>query len=181
MAKIRLAFVAGLAGWLLVKLYGLGSWTWEQSNQVGLFINLAFVTGIAAYAGYAHRKIEGFFSRWKPAARTTLLYSLILSIVMGSWYYAIVPETIELRKQEQLEMLQAFVEDAEQLQTMKDTNPAMAAMSPDEIFTQQAANIEVFFSPVFFMGTVLMVWIFSGALLSAVFSWLMPRIWNQAP
>jgi CHASE3 domain sensor protein len=100
---------------------------------------------------------------------------------MGSWYYAIVPETIELRKQEQLEMLQAFVEDAEQLQTMKDTNPTMAAMSPDEIFTQQAANIEVFFSPVFFMGTVLMVWIFSGALLSAVFSWLMPRIWNQAP
>ena len=178
MGKIRFAFAFGIAAWLVIKIYGLGTWTWEQSNQVGLFVNLAFVTGIAAYAAYTHRKIEGFFQRWKPAARTTLFYSLSLSIVMGMWYYALVPETIALRKQEQLDMLQAFVQDADQLQAMKETNPAMAAMTSDEIYTQQAANIDVFFSPVFFMGTVLMVWIFSAAGLSAVFTQLMPRIWN---
>ena len=33
MAKIRLLFAAGVAGWFALKLYGLGTWTWEQSNQ----------------------------------------------------------------------------------------------------------------------------------------------------
>ena len=179
MGKIRIAFVAGLVSWLLLKLYGLGTWTWDQSDQAGMFLNLAFVTGIAAYAAYCHRNAEGFFHRWKPIARVTLLYSLSLCLVMGLWYYVLVPETIELRKQEQLDMLRAFVDDADQLQAMKDGNPALSAMSANEIFEQQAANIEVFFSPIFFLGTVLMVWIFSGALLSALFTALMPRIWNR--
>ena len=50
-----------------------------------------------------------------------------------------------------------------------------------EIFTQQAANLEVFFSPLFFIGTVLMVWIFTAAVLSAIFAAVMPRIWNAHP
>ena len=100
---------------------------------------------------------------------------------MGIWYYALVPETINQRKKEQLELLEEFVNDPNALGAVQDSNAALGQQSSEEIFTQQAANLEVFFSPLFFIGTVLMVWIFTAAVLSAIFAAVMPRIWNAHP
>ena len=181
MAKIRLLFAAGIAGWLVLKLYGLGIWTWEQSNQVGILWNLAFVTAVAALMGYIHRNVEVFLVRWKNVAKTTVLYGLVLSCSMGIWHYALVPETINQRKKEQLELLEEFVNDTNALGAVQDSNATLGQQSAEEIFTQQAANLEVFFSPHFFIGTVLMVWICTAAVLSAIFAAVMPRIWNAQP
>ena len=30
MGKIRFAFAFGIAAWLVIKIYGLGTWTWEH-------------------------------------------------------------------------------------------------------------------------------------------------------
>lgn len=181
MAKIRLLFAAGIAGWFALKLYGLGTWTWEQSNQAGILWNLACVTSFAALLGYIHRDVDVFLVRWKNAAKTTVLYGFLLSCSMGLWYYALVPETIEQRKTEQLELLEAFVNDSEALADVQSTNATLGQQSADEIYAQQAENLEVFFSPVFFIGTVLMVWIFTAAVLAAIFAAVMPRIWNTQP
>ena len=181
MAKIRLAFALGLSFWFMSKLYGLGTWTWEQSNQVGIFLNLAWLTGIAGYAAYLHRGMPSFINRWKLTAKSAVLYSLLLTCTMGLWYYAFVPETIELRKQEQLTLLEQFVNDPTELAAVRDANSALRALSPEQILEQQTANLELFFSPLFFLGTVLMVWIFSAAIISALFAAAIPRIWNEAP
>ena len=181
MAKIRVLFATGIAAWFALKLYGLGTWTWEQSNQAGIFWNLACVTSIAALLSYIHRAEEAFLVRWKHVAKTTVLYSFLLSCSMGIWYYGLVPETIEQRKTEQLDLLESFVNDSEALSDVQRTNTTLGRQSADEIFAQQAANLEVFFSPVFFIGTVLMVWIFTGAALAAIFAAVMPKIWNAQP
>ena len=181
MAKIRLLFAAGIAGWFALKLYGLGTWTWEQSNQAGILWNLACVTSVAALLGFVHRHEHMFLHRWKSMAKTTVLYSFLLSCSMGLWYYGLVPETIEQRKKEQLELLEVFVNDSEALADVQSANATLGQQSADEIYAQQAENLEVFFSPVFFIGTVLMVWIFSAAVLAAIFAAVMPRIWNAPP
>lgn len=181
MAKIRLLFGTGIAAWFAIKLFGLGTWTWEQSNQAGIFWNLACVTGIAALLSYVHRSESTFIQRWKNVAKTTVLYGLVLSCSIGIWYYALVPETISQRKKEQLELLQEFVNDPNALGAVQDSNVALGHQSAEEIFAQQAANLEIFFSPLFFIGTVLMVWIFTAAVLSAIFAAVMPRIWNAHP
>ena len=181
MAKVRVLFATGIAAWYALKLYGLGTWTWEQSNQAGILWNLACVTSIAALLGYIHRDEAVFLMRWKNVAKTTVLYSFLLSCSMGIWYYGIVPETIEQRKTEQLELLEAFVSDPEALADVQSTNTTLGRQSADEIYAQQEANLEVFFSPVFFIGTVLMVWIFTAAALAATFAAVLPKIWNERP
>ena len=178
MAKIRLLFTAGITGWFALKLYGLGTWTWEQSNQAGILWNLACVTSVAALMSYIHRNADVFLDRWKNVAKTTVLYSFLLSCSMGLWYYGRVPETIEQRKTEQLELLEAFVNDPEALADVQSTNATLGQQSADEIYAQQAENLEVFFSPVFFIGTVLMVWIFTAAAPAAIFTAVIPKIWN---
>jgi hypothetical protein len=97
---------------------------------------------------------------------------------MGIWYYGLVPETIEQRKTEQLELLEQFVNNPAALEDVQRTNTTLGRQSADDIYAQQAANLEVFFSPVFFIGTVLMVWIFTAAALAAIFTAVMPKIWN---
>ena len=181
MAKIRQIFAVGIAGWFVLKLHGLGTWTWEQSNQAGILWNLAFVTSVAALMGYIHRNVDVFLVRWKNVAKTTVLYGLVLSCSMGIWYYALVPKTINQRKKEQLELLEEFINDHNALGAIQDSNAALGQQSAEEILAQQAANLEVFFSPLFFIGTVLMVWIFTAAVLSAIFAAVMPRIWNAHP
>lgn len=181
MAKIRVLFATGIAAWFAIKLYGLGTWTWEQSNQAGIFWNLACVTGIAALMAYMHRDERAFLHRWKSTAKTTVLYGFLLSCSMGIWYYAVVPETLNQRKEEQLQLLRDFVNNPEALGAVQGTNATLGQQSAEEIYAQQAANLEVFFSPLFFIGTVLMVWIFSAAALSAIFAAIMPRIWNAQP
>ena len=181
MAKIRLLFATGIAAWFAIKLYGLGMWTWEQSNQAGILWNLACVTSVAALMGYIHRNEDVFLVRWKNVAKTTVLYSFLLSCSMGLWYYGLVPETIEQRKTEQLKLLEAFVNDSDALADVQSTNTTLGQQSADEIYAQQAENLEVFFSPIFFIGTVLMVWIFSAAVLAAIFAAVMPKIWNARP
>ncbi len=181
MAKIRLVFATGIALWFAIKLYGLGTWTWEQSNQAGIFLNLACVIGIAALLGYEHKDKSPFLERWKEIAKAAVLYSVLLSSSMGIWYYIFVPETINQRKAAQLELLEAFVNDSNALNAMYGTNAGLASQSADEIYAQQVATIEVFFSPLFFIGTVLLVWIFAAAVISALFAAAMPRIWNGSP
>ncbi|MBO74821.1 MAG: hypothetical protein CMD33_06085 [Flavobacteriales bacterium] len=178
MAKIRLLFGTGIVAWFAIKLYGLGTWTWEQSNQAGIFWNLACVTGVAALAALAHRNKTVFIERWKSVAKTTVLYSVLLTCSMGIWYYGMVPETLNQRKEEQLNLLKEFVNDPTELAELQNTNAALDPQSIDVIYAQQAANIEVFFSPLFFLGTVLLIWIFVAVILSAVFAAIMPRIWD---
>lgn len=181
MAKVRLVFALGLVSWVLAKLYGLGSWTWEQSNQAGILLNLAWVTGLSGYAAYHHRALPHFIERWKTTAKSAVLYSLLLTAIMGLWYYVLVPETIELRMREQLTLLEEFVNNPVELAAVQQANSALNAQSPQEILAQQKANLELFFSPLFFLGTVLMVWIFAAALISALSAAAIPRIWNETP
>ena len=58
--------------------------------------------------GYIHRNESTFIQVWKNVAKTTVLYGFLLSCSMGLWYYALVPETINQRKTEQLELLQGI-------------------------------------------------------------------------
>ena len=178
---MRLAFALGVLSWVLVKLYGLGTWTWEQSNQAGILLNLAWFTGLSGYAAFLNRKMPSFVTRWKTTSKAALLYSLFLTCTMGMWYYVLVPESIQQRKLEQLTILENFVNNPTELAAVQEANSALSAQSAGQILEQQAANLELFFSPLFFLGTVLMVWIFTGVLISVVMAAIIPRIWNREP
>ncbi len=47
----------------------------------------------------------------------------------------------------------------------------------EEVYTQQAENLNVFFSPVFYLGTVAMAWVFASLIITAIFTWVWERVW----
>ena len=67
MDKSWFLLLVALASWITLKIIGLGTWTWEASNQYGILLNLGWLTVISAMEAYhAHRTAKRAFStRWK--------------------------------------------------------------------------------------------------------------------
>ena len=167
-----------LISWIALKFLGLGSWTWETSNQYGIFLNLGWLTVISAMESYhALQRETNFLDRWKSSARKALRYSLLLIPTLGIWYYAIVPESIEQRKNQQLQLLESMTSDPVLFAQFLASNPALADRTPQEVYNQQAENIQVFFSPIFYLGTVAMAWVFGALIVTAIFTWIWGRVW----
>lgn len=177
----KVLLLLGLATWVGLKWWGLGTWTWEVSNQTGIFLNLGWVTIIAAY--HAHRLLKSdldYFSRWKICAKKTLAFVVLLVITMGVWHFVWVPEPMETRKIEQLELLEEWIYDDAALAAFRSANPNLAEVTSESIYAQQAESIETMFSPLFYLGMVTMAWAFAALSITAVFSLVFPKIWQKA-
>lgn len=175
-------FLLGLASWLLIKWVGLGTWTWETSNQAGIFSNLGWITIIAAYHAMQSRVSEsGFLDRWKLTARKTLTFSAALVLTMGLWHFVFVPEPMELRKQGQLRLLEEMIQDETAIQAFRSQQPALSHLDNQAIMDRQAESIETLFSPLFYTGMVAMAWIFTSLIVSAIFAFILPKIWGVSP
>jgi hypothetical protein len=175
----KVLFLLGLASWLLIKWFGLGTWTWETSNQAGIFSNLGWITIIAAYHAMQSR-ISGrvFLERWKLTARKTMTFSAVLVATMGLWHFVFVPEPMEQRKKEQLQLLEEMIQDESALQAFRNQQPTLSNLDNQAIFDRQADSIETLFSPLFYTGMVAMAWIFTSLIVSGIFAFILPKIWG---
>ena len=178
----KVLFLLGLASWLFIKWIGLGTWTWESSNQAGIFSNLGWITVIAAYHAMQSRVSgNGFLERWKLTARKTLIFSAALVVTMGLWHFVFVPEPMEQRKKEQLQLLEEMIQNESALQAFRNQQPTLSNLDNQSIFDRQADSIETLFSPMFYMGMVAMAWIFTSLIVSAIFAFILPKIWGVSP
>jgi len=100
-----------------------------------------------------------------------------LILTLGLWYYGVVPDAIEQRKEQQLELLGSMTNDPVAFAQFIASNPALADRTSEEVYTQQAENLNVFFSPVFYLGTVAMAWVFASLIITAIFTWVWERVW----
>jgi len=182
MDSSKILFLLGLVSWLGFKWFGLGTWTWETSNQVGIFSNLGWLTVIAAHHAMKSRIFaEGFLYRWKQTARQTLIFAVTLVFTMGLWHFVFVPEPMEQRKQDQLQLLEQMVQDETALAAFRNQQAALSHLDAQTIFDQQSESIETLFSPLFYMGMVAMAWIFTSLIVSAIFAFILPKIWGVSP
>ena len=178
MDKSWLLLLVALASWITLKIIGLGTWTWEASNQYGILLNLGWLTVISAMEAYnAIDQDSSFITRWKISARKALRYAVFLILTLGFWYYGVVPDAIEQRKEQQLELLGSMTNDPVAFAQFIASNPALADRTSEEVYTQQAENLNVFFSPVFYLGTVAMAWVFASLIITAIFTWVWARVW----
>jgi hypothetical protein len=58
------------------------------------------------------------------------------------------------------------------------SSPQLLDADRSEIVERQHANIEVFFSPVFYIGMATLAWSFIGLIVSAIFAFIWPKIWS---
>tara|TARA_B100000768_G_C11283389_1_gene380177 strand:+ start:1250 stop:1795 length:546 start_codon:yes stop_codon:yes gene_type:complete len=180
MDKLRLLFVIGPVAWFSLKYYGLGSWTWETSTKIGILLNLAFLTLIAASAthnAYKRHRTD-FLYRWKGAARTTLIYALIIPAALGCWYYGYASQALKNRQELQNERVEQQIMDDDNFAQLIATNPQLKDEERATIIERQQSNIAIFFSPVFYLGMATLAWSFIGLIVSAVFALIWPRIWG---
>lgn len=170
----------GILCWIAAKVYGLGTWSWEVSNQVGSLINLGFMTAIAARAAYTsfQNGTKHFLDHWKEAAKPSVFFAFLLTAVMGSWYYVAAPGTIAQRKAQQIEVISDFFNDPQSFEAFVAEHPEFKGKDPNQMLSTQIENIDIYFSPLFYLGIAMMTWIFTGMLLAACFTLLIPRIWK---
>jgi hypothetical protein len=180
MDKLRLLFFAGPAAWFGLKYYALGTLTWENSTKFGILLNFGFLTLVAAISTHrAYRlQAEDFIERWKQAARKTLSYALILPVVLGAWYYGIASDALESRIILKKEQATDQIMDDESFAQLAASSPQLLDADRTEIAERQHANIEVFFSPIFYIGMATLAWSFVGLILSAIFALIWPKIWS---
>ena len=180
MDKLRLLFFAGPLTWLALKYYALGTWTWENSTKFGILLNLAFVTIVAAYATHLAYKSHGhdFLERWKQVSRKTLTYALIMPAILGLWYYFLAADALASRQTLKKNQATEQIMDETAFAEMVATNPQLLDTDRNEIIKRQHANIDVFFSPVFYIGMATLAWSFVGLILSAIFALILPKIWT---
>ena len=179
MGRLRLLFVIGPIAWFTLKYLALGSWTWEASTKWGILLNLGFLTVVAAVATHQAYvdHAQDFLSRWKGASRKTLQYALILPVSLGAWYYGIAADALQSRMRMQKDQVAIQILDDVHFEKITDENPQLLLENRQEIVDRQHANIEVFFSPIFYIGMATMAWSFAGLMVSAIFALIWPKIW----
>lgn len=180
MDKLRLLFFAGPAAWFGLKYYALGTWTWENSTKFGILLNLGVLTVVSAVATHrAYRLHPGdFLERWKRAARKTLSYALVLPFALGAWYYGIASDALNNRVELKKEQATEQIMDDEIFAQLAASSPQLLDADRKEIKERQHANIDLLFSPVFFVGMATLAWSFVGLALSAIFALIWPKIWS---
>ena len=179
MGRLRLLFLIGPIAWFTLKYLALGSWTWEASTKGGILLNLGVLTIVAAvgtHQAYVDHS-QDFLSRWKGAARKTLQYALILPVSLGIWYYGIASDALQSRKQLQKDQVEMQILDDENFEKITAGNPQLLLENRQEIVDRQHANIEIFFSPIFYIGMATMAWSFAGLIVAAIFALIWPKIW----
>lgn len=181
MDKLRLLFIAGPATWFGLKYFALGTWTWENSTKFGILLNLGFITLIAALAAHeAHGEKTGdFIERWKHASRKTLSYALVLPFLLGAWYYGLASDALDNRVALKKEQATEQIMNNESFEQLVASSPQLLDADRSEIVERQHANIEVFFSPVFYIGMATLAWSFIGLIVSAIFAFIWPKIWSS--
>ena len=179
MDKLRLFYVGGPLAWLALKYYALGTWTWEDSTQYGILLNLALLTSVAAFGTHEAYQRYGtdFLERWKHASRKTLSFALLLPLGLGLWYYGIASDALEARKTQKMQQVEAQILNDENFETLARENPVLLESDRASIVQRQQSNIEVFFSPVFYLGMAAMAWSFTGLFIAAIFAFIWPKIW----
>ncbi len=179
MDKLRLLYVGGPLAWLAMKYYALGTWTWEDSTQYGILLNLAFLTSVAALGTHHAYQQHGldFLERWKFASRKTLSFALLLPLGLGIWYYGIASDALEARKAIKMQQVEAQILNDASFEELVTDNPLLLESDRVSIVQRQQSNIEVFFSPVFYLGMAAMAWSFTGLFIAAIFAFIWPKIW----
>ena len=166
MDKLRLLFIAGPATW-----FGL---------KFGILLNLGFITLIAALAAHqAHGEKTGdFIERWKHASRKTLSYALVLPFLLGAWYYGTASDALDNRVALKKEQATEQIMNDDSFAQLVASSSQLLDADRSEIVERQHANIEVFFSPVFYIGMATLAWSFIGLIVSAIFAFIWPKIWS---
>ena len=180
MGRIRLISFFGLIGWFAIKFMVLGIWSWETSTSAGFFWHLLVVTVLAAFSAQINTQsmLMGCFDRWKAAARATVGYAILATAAMGAWYFVIANGGLEARKQEQIDNVYAALGTNEAFQNLVATQPELEGLSRESILETQLNNLDVFYSPLLYLGLAMLAWMCISMLLSAVVDVLWQAIWR---
>ncbi|MGY8942292.1 MAG: hypothetical protein ACKVJH_09700 [Flavobacteriales bacterium] len=183
MGRIRLISFFGLIGWFAIKFMVLGLWSWETSTSAGFFWHLLVVTVLAAFSAQINTQsmLMGFFDRWKAAARATVGYAILATAAMGAWYFVIAKGGLEARKQEQIDNVYTALGTNEAFQKLVATQPELEGLSRESILETQLNNLDVFYSPLLYLGLAMLAWMCISMLLSAVVDVLWQAIWRTDP
>ena len=180
MGSIRLISFLGLIGWFAIKFMALGIWSWETSTSAGFFWHLLVVTALAAFSAKINTpsRLMGFLGRWKSAARATVGYTILATVAMGAWYFVIAKGGLEARRQEQIDNVYAALGTNEAFQKLVATQPELEGLSRESILETQLNNLEVFYSPLLYLGLAMLAWMCISMLLSAVVDLIWQVIWR---
>ena len=181
MDKSLILSLCGLLGWFVLKVLGLGTWTWETSISFGVLWHFTVMTALSIQGAHAGRleSSEHFLERWKIIGRQTSRHALFISIGMGLWYYAISPGALETQKRSQIEQVQQALGTPESYANLQALQPELDGRTRDEILSTQLNNLDVFYSPQFFIGLSLLLWLFVGLFIAALMDFIWQRVWSQ--
>ena len=181
MDKSLVISLLGLLGWFVLKVLGLGTWTWETSISAGVLWHFTAMTTLSVVGARENWKQQGehFLERWKNSGRKTARHALIISIGMGLWYYIIAPGALETQKRLQIEKVHQALGNPETYAELQALQPELEHRTRDEVLATQMNNLNVFYSPQFFIGLSLLLWLFVGLISAALMDLIWQRIWSR--
>lgn len=181
MGKSSAISLIGLAGWFALKLYGLGTLPWESSITMGVLWHFTTFIALAVFgarAGFQSQE-EHFLDRWKSSAQGTARHALLVSVAMGLWYYIIAPGALENQKRSQIEQVQQALGNSSSFESLQAAQPELSHLSREDVLKTQMNNLDVFYSPVFFIGLSLLMWLFVSLFSAALMDLIWQRIWSH--
>ena len=98
---------------------------------------------------------------------------------MGLWYYVIAPGALENQKRSQIEQVQQALGDQNSFEVLQVAQPELSHLSREDVLKTQMNNLDVFYSPVFFIGLSLLMWLFVGLFSAALMDLIWQRIWSH--
>ena len=173
--------LVGLVGWFALKGLGLGLWTWQTSISVGVLWHFTAMTALSllnAKKELEHKTVL-FLNRWKDGARSTARHTLIISCGMAFWYYGVAPGALEKHKFNQIQSVESALGTEDTFSDLQAQHPELLGRTRLEVLEMQINNIEVFYSPVFFIGLSLLLWLVVGFLTVALIDFIWQRIWRN--
>ncbi len=180
MDKFLLVSFGGLLGWFALKLLGLGTWTWQMSISIGVLWHFTTILVLAIICARESLKLTDshFLERWKNSAQKTSKHALLLTLSMGVWYYVVAPGALEKQKQSQVDQVRQALGNDVAYAALQDEQPELENRSREDILETQMKNLEVFYSPLFFIGLSLLLWLFVGLASAAMMDLIWQRIWS---
>lgn len=181
MAKSIWISLAGLLGWFALKGIGLGFWSWQLSISIGVLWHFTVMTVLSIFSAKQglEKNIQSFFERWKNGAKNTARHTLLITFGMAMWYYGIATGALEKQKLSQIETVRKTLGTSTSYSELQAQHPELMGRTRDDVMKIQMNNIKVFYSPVFFIGLSLLLWLMAGFITVGLMDVIWQQIWSS--
>jgi hypothetical protein len=181
MAKSIWLSLAGLLGWFALKGIGLGFWSWQLSISIGVLCHFSVMTALSVLSAHQglEKNIQSFLERCKNGVKNTARHTLLITCGMAMWYYGIAPGALEKQKLSQIETVRKTLGTSTSYTELQAQHPELMGRTRDDVMKIQMNNIKVFYSPVFFIGLSLLLWLMAGIIIVVLMDVIWQRIWSS--